>query len=438
MIFAAGALLSQEELPALLDSLEERLNETRSGPPLDVDVVLDAVDSLGRTLDSGELAPLLAQYAPPGAREELREVRGMLRREALEARLQLELGDLRPGAWVERPFGRTLVQPLGVLLHVTPGNQVGIPLFSALEGLLTGNLNLIKLPHGDRGLTLAALKLLTQREPRLAPWLYAFEVSSKDTGTLERLAALADGAVTWGGDEAVSALRRLAPPGCKLMEWGHRLSFAYVAGYEDREAEWSALARHIVRTGGLLCSSCQVIFLDTDQLEEGEAFCQAFLPLLNRAARERDRDGAAQAALYTHTYRLERLAEGAGDRTWFGEGCSLTLKPDRELELSPPVRKRAGEVPAPGGTASRPAAAEGEAPDGGPAVPSGGAGGADRPPGPGGGDPDHPGGGDVPHLPRRGPRRGVFPAAVYTTGRHRNLNISPPGRGGGTKERLWN
>ena len=151
VIFAAGALLSQEELPALLDSLEERLNETRSGPPLDVDVVLDAVDSLGRTLDSGELAPLLAQYAPPGAREELREVRGMLRREALEARLQLELGDLRPGVWVERPFGRTLVQPLGVLLHVTPGNQVGIPLFSALEGLLTGNLNLIKLPHGDRG-----------------------------------------------------------------------------------------------------------------------------------------------------------------------------------------------------------------------------------------------------------------------------------------------
>ena len=335
MIFAAGALLPQEELPTLLDTLEERLNETRSGPPLDLGVVLDAVDSLGRALDSGELDPLLAQYAPPGALEELREVRGMIRRETLEERLQLELGDLRPGTWVERPFGRTLVQPLGVLLHVTPGNQPGLPLFSALEGLLTGNLNLIKLPHGDRGLTLAAMKLLTQREPRLAPWLYAFEVSSKDTGTLERLAALADGAVTWGGDGAVSALRRLAPPGCKLMEWGHRLSFAYLAGYEDREAEWSALARHIVRTGGLLCSSCQVIFLDTSRLEEGEAFCQAFLPLLNRTARERDRDGAAQAALYTHTYRLERLAEGAGDKTWFGEGCSLTLKPDRELELSP-------------------------------------------------------------------------------------------------------
>mgnify|MGYP005784636223 CR=1 FL=1 len=98
MIFAAGALLPQEELPALLDTLEERLNETRSGPPLDLGVVLGAVDRLGRALDSGELDPLLAQYAPPSALEELRAVRGMIRRETLEERLQLELGDLRPGS----------------------------------------------------------------------------------------------------------------------------------------------------------------------------------------------------------------------------------------------------------------------------------------------------------------------------------------------------
>ena len=295
------------------------------------------------------------QYAPTGALEELREVRGMLRREVLEERLQLELGDLRPGTWVERPFGRTLVQPLGVLLHITPGNQMGLPLFSALEGLLTGNLNLIKLPHGDRGLSLVALKLLTQREPRLAPWLYAFEVSSRDEDTLERLAALADGVVTWGGDGAVSALRRLAPPGCKLMEWGHRLSFAYVAGYEDREAEWSALARHIVRTGGLLCSSCQVIFLDTGRLEEGEAFCQAFLPLLNRAARERDRGRSGPGrSVYPH---LPPGASGGGGRgqDLVRGGLLPHLKAGPGAGALHLIRKRAGEVPAPGGAASRPA-----------------------------------------------------------------------------------
>ena len=138
MIFAAGTLLPQEELPALLDTLEERLNETRSGPPLDVDVVLDAVDSLGRALDSGELDPLLAQYAPPSALEELRAVRGMIRRETLEERLQLELGDLRPGAWMERPFGRTLVQPLGCSSTSPRATRWGFPCSALWRGCSRG------------------------------------------------------------------------------------------------------------------------------------------------------------------------------------------------------------------------------------------------------------------------------------------------------------
>ena len=115
MIFAGGTILPQEALPALLDTLEERLNETRSGPPLELNIVLDALDSLGRDLADGALDPLLAQYVTPGTRRELLQVQGLLRREVLEERLQLELGDLRPGVWMERSFGRTLVQPLGVL-----------------------------------------------------------------------------------------------------------------------------------------------------------------------------------------------------------------------------------------------------------------------------------------------------------------------------------
>lgn len=335
MIFAAGELLPQEKLPALLDALENRLNETLAGPPLKQEVVLSALEDLGRALEEGELDPLLLQYAPPGARQELEEVKWMLRRETLERRLELELGEMRPGTQLPRPFGWTLVNPLGVLLHVTAGNQLGLPLFSAAEGLLTGNLNLVKLPRRDGGLSIAALKVLTHREPRLAPYLYAFEVSSGDTPTLKKLATLADGIVTWGGDGAIAGLRQMAPPGCRLVEWGHRLSFAYLTKWRGQEAVLSALARHIVRTGGLLCSSCQVIYLDTDSLEEGAAFCEAFAPLLEEAAKARSRDQAAQAALNTQTYRLERWADGAQDRAWFGPGCSLTLGRDRELELSP-------------------------------------------------------------------------------------------------------
>lgn len=332
MIFANGSILPDSELEVVLSRLERELPQILSGPPLEAGTVLDALEALGNELDSGALDPLIAQFAPPGAREELDRVRPQVGRAALEERLDLELGGLSG----PRPFGRAEVRPLGVLLHVAPGNMAGLPAFTAAEGLLTGNINLVKLPRGDKGLTLAVFQKLTELEPDLSPYLYAFDIPSKDTASLGWLAALADGIVTWGGDGAVSAMRELAPAECKLIEWGHRLSFAYLSGWEG--ADLSALAEHIVSTGGLLCSSCQVIFLDTEYLSVGEQFCKKFLPVLEKAAMAHYKTPgqAAQAALYARETALEQVVDRAGsdDLNFPGQCCSLTLRRDCELELS--------------------------------------------------------------------------------------------------------
>lgn len=335
MIFANGTLLPDTERNAVLNGLEARLNAVRAAPPLEAETVISAVDALGRRLEAGEFTPLLARLLPAGMG--LDELLPLLRREALEAKLTAELG---PEPFRPRELAQTTahVLPLGVLFHIAPGNMPGLPVYTALEGLLTGNLNLIKLPHGDKGLSLAAFQLLTEQEPRLAPYLYAFDLPSGQRGDMKRLADLADGLVVWGGDGAIEAARALAGPGCKLIEWGHRLSFAYVSGYEDRDGELSALARHIVETGQRLCSSCQVIFLDTERQEDGLAFCREFLPHLERAAAKRPGLGAgASASLSGHTALLERIVEGRADgETLFrGKGCSVIFRPDRELELSP-------------------------------------------------------------------------------------------------------
>ncbi len=335
MIFADGRLLPDTEQKAVLNGLEAHLNTVRMGPPLAAETVISAVDALGKRLEAGEFAPLLAQFLP--ARVGLDELLPLLRREALEAKLAAELG---PEPFGTREYAKTTarVLPLGVLLHIAPGNMPGLPVYTALEGLLTGNINLVKLPHGDKGLSLAAFQLLTRQEPRLAPYLYGFDLLSGRREELRVLAGLADGLAVWGGDGAIDAARALAGPGCKLIEWGHRLSFAYVSGYEDRDGELSALAAHIVETGQRLCSSCQVIFLDTEDWEEGAAFCREFLPHLERAAAKRPGLGAgAAASLSGHTALLERIVDktAAGEVLFQGRGCSVVLRPDRELELSP-------------------------------------------------------------------------------------------------------
>lgn len=337
MIFAKGAILPDSKLPEVLTSLEDEINDTRTRLTLEPETVIAAIEALGRQLDSGALDALLAQFATPKMLAALADIRPSLTREALEYKLKTEL-DLEAKQPLKRPFGQRVIVSLGTLFHVTAGNVAGLPAFSAVEGLLTGNVNLIKLPRGDNGLTLAILSKLVEQEPGLSPFLYAFDIPSSDKKTMQALASLADGLVVWGGDGAVRACREMAPVGCKLMEWGHRLSFAYIAGFEDMDAELSALCGHIVETGGLLCSSCQVIYLDTEDVEKAAAFCRMLLPFLERAAMPPQSIGTSgQRTLYAYEAWLEHMVDHPRrDAQFFrGRGCSVTLCKDRELELSP-------------------------------------------------------------------------------------------------------
>lgn len=327
MILAKGQLLPDSSLGQILAELPADLAAARALPAPESEWVIAAIEGLLEQLDSGALDPLLARFATPKMLAGLEDIRPTLSRPALEHKLAVELGGLE----AEKVF------PLGVLFHVTAGNVAGLSAFSAVEGLLTGNINLIKLPREDRGLTVAILSRLVEQEPRLAPFLYAFDIPSKDTPSLQALAALADGMAVWGGDEAVRACRAMAPVGCKLMEWGHRLGFAYIAGFEDRERELAALAGHLISTGGLLCSSCQVIYLDTDDMEKAAAFCRYFLPILEGAVPSpAPLSEMGQRTLYAYESALEHIIDHADrDAAFFpGRGCSLTLCRDGRLELS--------------------------------------------------------------------------------------------------------
>ena len=134
----------------------------------------------------------------------------------------------------------------------------------------------------------------------------------------------------------MSAVRGLAPTGCRLIEWGHKLSFAYVTPKGETPEALTALAAHIADTRQLLCSSCQVIFLDTEDREEVRAFCRRFLPVLEgamAAGAPLDDGSAAQVTLAQYEQRLESIT-APGPEVFYGKGCSLTIGADGELELS--------------------------------------------------------------------------------------------------------
>jgi hypothetical protein len=291
---------------------------TLSKPPLDTEIVISACDEFVTGLTYEAYADLFAELdlSKEIAEAYIQRGKNEFCREALTERLSRELGD-----------DRTHIRPLGVLLHIAAGNADGLPVFSILEGLLTGNINLLKLPSAIDKITIPLLLKLFEIAPSLTEYVYVFDFSSKDISKTESLIGYADGVIVWGGDSAVTALRRIVPPNVKLIEWGHKVSFAYLSG-EATEDELNLLAGHIVKTNGLLCSSCQGIYIDTQDETSIEKFSERFLPCLTEyASKKRYSVGiTARRTLFLQNEIFN------GKKVLKGENCGIVIDNDNALD----------------------------------------------------------------------------------------------------------
>lgn len=341
MILFNGKIYPSSEQNRLLSQLEYEINNTLLNCRLDRERVISASDRLAKRIATGEFDELINGFDFENKEEYIKTAAEVMRRESIEFRINTELGGITGGEIIP-PYGvkkaKICIEPLGVLFHIAAGNVDGLPAFSVLEGLLTGNINILKLPQADNGITVEIFRRLMEEEPLLRRYVYVFDTPSTDITAMKKMASMADGIAVWGGDGAVKAVRMLAPAGAKLIEWGHKLSFAYISGYSDKTAELPALARHIIDTRQLFCSSCQTIFLDTDSMEEAENFCTDFLPYLEAAAEHNpvtDTGALAEMTLRKYNEELENALDGGRKKRIFqGRRTSLSLSEDSALELS--------------------------------------------------------------------------------------------------------
>lgn len=339
MNLAGGKLLEFEERQNILDHLESRVLQTLSHSQLAPLAVAEACGELAGTFDWQEYSQLLVGFGADRrlAERYLAQAKKALSKECLLGRLKNELGafygQTREFTSTDRAGTvRERILPLGVLLHIAAGNADGLPVFSVIEGLLTGNINILKLPHAGDVLSEKILMELLRIEPRLADYIYVFDYSSREIETMRRLVNLADAVVVWGGDAAVSAVRRMAKPDTRLIEWGHKISFAYVTEDGMDEESLQGLAWNICETNQLLCSSCQGIFLDTDSMRTVAAFCERFVEVLDRISRsvpfQPDIGTKAQITLKLYNAELE-------EQQVFRKGnSSLTVSSDPTPEAS--------------------------------------------------------------------------------------------------------
>lgn len=308
-----GEPISKKDFIDKLSELKEKIEEDLLLDPLMPEVVIEAAHSLSMEVNKQEVAEQLMSLGIPkwSSEEYVKATIDSLDRQALWAKVNAELGET-PFIWKEIAEGiEEKHQPLGVIMHIGAGNALGLSAFSVIEGLLTGNINILKLPENEGGLSSKILKRLVEIEPRLKPYVYVIDVSSKNSDVIGKLVEMANAVVVWGSDEAIRAIRQLAPPSLPIIEWGHRLSFAYFTKKENDENALEGLAKDICLTDQLYCSSPQCVFYETDNPKELDDFADRLAKNIVDVARlypslERPIDVQAQI---TWTHELVKMEE---------------------------------------------------------------------------------------------------------------------------------
>ncbi|MEW9121533.1 MAG: acyl-CoA reductase [Thermotaleaceae bacterium] len=269
-----GESISKDDFINYLPELKNTIEKDLLLKLLTPEIVIEAAHRLYERIEQKEVVrQLLALGIPRWTAEEYVQVTmESLNRSSLSKKLYMELGD-NPFDWKTIDSGiEEKYHPLGVILHIGAGNALGLSAFSVVEGLLTGNINILKLPENEGGLSSRLLMELIQIEPRLKPYIYVLDVSSKETQIITQLIEITDGIAVWGSNDAIQGIRQLTPPTVSIIEWGHRLSFSYFTESEDEEKDLQGLVLDICSTDQLYCSAPQCVFYETDDMDKLENF----------------------------------------------------------------------------------------------------------------------------------------------------------------------
>lgn len=338
---------TSREKSLCLQGVNDQLMETLSAGVPDIRRVVSALDALGHYLIEDENFLL----------SELMEL-GLSRAEALETKkgsasvlfaeesfkkIKRELGglpfDIKRLSTREPEFEGWM--PLGVLGHVTSSNDAMLPFFSSVEGILTGNINLIKTASGAHKVAMAMVEKLCQLDESLCPYFYVFPLSSRDESLLTELFSLCSAIAVWGSDAATAGVRKLAPAGIKLIEWGNRISFAYFtpAGLSDEALR--GLAEDVCVNDQQACSAPQLVFYETESREELDAFAERLMAVLQEVSdtyplHPMTQPEKAELTTQIQLCRLDQLMGNA--RLFEGRGCRIFVNYDSSLSASPLYR----------------------------------------------------------------------------------------------------
>jgi Acyl-CoA reductase (LuxC) len=325
---------SPEEITVAADRLREAVSATEDTPG----AILDVLEAWGVVIGEAETAEI------PG----VAFLRLWLRRSTLGPIIQRELGrGVLDGGWTADGQARLKAYPVGVVCHWPAGNIDIQPILSLTCALLGGNASIVRVPAGLREQVHRLMEKLLQvdKDELLTKRIFMpiFDHSRQDLH--EAMARAADGAMVWGGEEAVSRIRSLSfPHWARLAVFGPRISLAVMdadswcdAG--TREMWCRRIAREVWQFDQQACSSPQVIFLENREQHSATEFVQALKRAFESENDHHPRQ-EIQAALTSAICkaRASWLLDKAANSAIFPKGPDWTILLGQGTEIPRPTQ----------------------------------------------------------------------------------------------------
>ncbi len=360
-----GQAFGDDTIDTHLEGLHADLLEI-AGTRLPLGTVLDACGRLGAEIESGNAFTIelrdslrsVGAFTDSEIDEGIQGIAEFLRVPNLELKIRRELQGGAPEARdpldPRREDPRSEIfeawAPLGFLVHVASANAFSVGVLSMIEGLLVSNVGFLKLSRGDGDFPLLLLRRLAEHDPtgRLSNYIYAARIGSDEPSRLEKVFREADGIAAWGGEDGIEGVRKLAPAHARFVDWGPKISFAYVSKSALQDvALLSDGLRAIAREACLIeqqaCSSPQVVYFETSSghgpsLEE---MAESLFKLMTEESRKipQIQPGEMEQAEITATLELAREEACLGlTQVFANENARVILERKSGLRASPLFR----------------------------------------------------------------------------------------------------
>lgn len=332
------------EIVHVIGSTEEiaviatELRETVSVSEITTSAVLDGFEAWAAALGERETADI------PG----VQFLRIWLRRGTLEPIIARELGvNELCGNSMKDGHARLKAYPLGIVGHWPAGNIEIQPALSMTCALLGGNASLVRVPRGLEELTRLIMEKLEQSDStgllsgRVR--MLVFDHSRMDLQ--ESMARSVDGAMIWGGEEAVLNVRGLPfPHWSRIAIFGPRISIAAMdadswADTEAQETWCRRIARDVWQFDQQACSSPQVLFLEKKAGHSSREFVQSLKKAFESENQLHPRQ-TIHAGLTTAICqaRASWLLDNAANSAIFTQGPDWTILLGSGLEIPQPTQ----------------------------------------------------------------------------------------------------